>query len=55
MQQYEWGRVAVIVEGGRDDGIEKKAERRKKMDAGSFHALREKVLLFWKEGFTGTF
>lgn len=46
----------MIVEGGRDDdGVEKKAERRKKMNAGSLPVLREKVLWLWKEGFTGTF
>lgn len=46
----------MIVEDRReDDGVEKKAERRKKINAGSLSVLREKVLSLWKEGFTGTF
>ena len=52
------GRVAVIVEdedGREDGGVEKKAERRKKINAGSLHVLRGKLRLLWKEGFNSTF
>ena len=52
------GRVAVTVEdedGREDGGVEKKAEGREKINAGSLQALREKVPLLWKEGFNSTF
>lgn len=50
------GRVAVIVEDGReDDTVETKAERQKKINAGGLHVLGDEVLSLWKEGFTGTF
>lgn len=48
--------MTVEDEDGREDGgVEKKAEGREKINAGSPQALREKVRWLWKEDFNGPF